>query len=48
MASLAPVRVQEVQAKQLEIVQIARRMQEEQKISLAIVSAGLSDSSGAA
>ena len=48
MASLAPVRVQEVQAKQLEIVQIARRMQEEQKISLALVSAGLSDSSGAA
>jgi len=40
MDSLPPVRVQEVQAKQLEIVQTARQMQEEGLISLAIVNAG--------
>jgi len=34
---MPPVRVQEVQAKQLEIVQTARRMQEEGVLSLAIV-----------
>jgi flagellar motor switch protein FliG len=41
MESMPPVRVQEVQAKQLEVVQIARQMQDEERISLAIVSAGL-------
>ena len=40
MESMPPVRVQEVQAKQLEIVQIARQMQDDERISLAIVSAG--------
>jgi flagellar motor switch protein FliG len=37
---MPPVRVQEVQAKQLEIVQLARQMQDEERISLAIVSVG--------
>ena len=40
MERLPPVRVQEVQAKQLEIVQIARQMQDDDRISLAIVNAG--------
>ena len=40
MESMPPVRVQEVQAKQLEIVQLARQMQDEERISLAIVSVG--------
>jgi flagellar motor switch protein FliG len=40
MESMPPVRVQEVQAKQLEIVQLARQMQDDERISLAIVSAG--------
>jgi flagellar motor switch protein FliG len=40
MESMPPVRVQEVQAKQLEIVQIARQMQDDERISLAIVNAG--------
>ncbi len=40
MDSMPPVRVQEVQAKQLEIVQTARRMQEEGLLSLAIVNTG--------
>ena len=37
MEGMPPVRVQEVQAKQLEVVQTARRMQEEGVLSLAIV-----------
>jgi len=40
MEGMPPVRVQEVQAKQLEIVQTARSMQEEGLLSLAIVSSG--------
>jgi flagellar motor switch protein FliG len=40
MESMPPVRVQEVQAKQSEIVLLARQMQDEERISLAIVSVG--------
>jgi flagellar motor switch protein FliG len=40
MESMPPVRVQEVQAKQSEIVLLARQMQDEERISLAIVSMG--------